>query len=117
MKGRQIFTLVTIILITSIGLLYTIWKPVVWSFIFIVPLVLIGVRDMIQPKHSIRKNIPLIGNFRYIFEATCPEIVQYFVETDMECRPFNRLFRSIINHRSKTHLRLLQFDMLNRRLL
>lgn len=101
MKGRQIFTLVSIILLTSIGLIYTIWKPIVWSLIIVVPLVLIGVKDMLQSKHSIRKNFPLIGNFRYLFEAIRPEIMQYFVETDTEGRPFNRLFRSIIYQRSK----------------
>ena len=101
MKGRQIFTLGSLVILVAIGIAYTFWKPVIWSLIVVLPLVLIGVRDMLQTKHTIRKNFPLVGNFRYILEAIRPEIMQYFVETDTQGRPFNRLFRSIIYQRSK----------------
>ena len=55
MKGRQIFTLFSILVLVSIGIIYAIWKPIIWSLIVVIPLVLIGVRDMLQSKHSIRK--------------------------------------------------------------
>ena len=54
-----------------------------------------------QTKHTIRRNYPILGNFRYILEAIRPEIMQYFVETDTEGRPINRLFRTLIYQRAK----------------
>lgn len=56
---------------------------------------------MIQRKHSIRRNFPVLGHFRYLLEGIRPEIMQYFVETDLEGRPFNRLSRSLIYRRAK----------------
>jgi glutamate synthase domain-containing protein 2 len=54
-----------------------------------------------QKKQTIRRNFPVIGNFRYLLEKVRPEIMQYFVETDTEGKPINRLFRSVIYQRAK----------------
>jgi glutamate synthase domain-containing protein 2 len=56
---------------------------------------------MFQKKHSILRNFPVIGHGRFLLESIRPEIMQYFVETDIEGRPFNRIFRSIIYQRAK----------------
>lgn len=56
---------------------------------------------MYQSKKTIRKNFPLLGRMRYLLEGTGPEMRQYFVETDLEGKPFNRLQRSIVYQRSK----------------
>lgn len=56
---------------------------------------------MYQSKKTIRKNFPLLGRMRYLLEGLGPEIRQYFVETDLEGKPFNRLQRSIVYQRSK----------------
>ncbi|MCL4155704.1 UNVERIFIED_CONTAM: hypothetical protein GTU68_052006 [Idotea baltica] len=60
-----------------------------------------GVFDLLQKKHTIRRNFPLIGRFRYVLESVRPEIMQYFVETDTEGRPLNRILRSLIYRRAK----------------
>jgi glutamate synthase domain-containing protein 2 len=60
-----------------------------------------GLYDMYQSKKTIRKNFPLLGRMRYLLEGLGPEIRQYFVETDLEGKPFNRLQRSIVYQRSK----------------
>jgi hypothetical protein len=39
---------------------------------------------MFQTHHTIRRNFPLLGRFRYILESTRPEIMQYVVQTNME---------------------------------
>ncbi len=72
-----------------------------WAFVIVGPLVFLGVYDMIQTKHTINRNFPVIGHFRYLLEEIRPEIMQYFVETDTEGRPINRIFRSIIYQRAK----------------
>ena len=57
--------------------------------------------DIAQKKQTIRRNFPIIGNFRYLLEKVRPEIMQYFVETDTEGKPINRLYRSVIYQRAK----------------
>lgn len=56
---------------------------------------------MTQTKHAIRRNFPVIGNFRYLLESIRPEIMQYFVETDTEGKPIDRLMRSMVYRRAK----------------
>ena len=60
-----------------------------------------GLYDMYQSKKTIRKNFPLLGRMRYLLESLGPEMRQYFVETDLDGKPFNRLQRSIVYQRSK----------------
>ncbi len=102
MKVRELFYLISAILLIGIALIYFVWwPPVLWFLILIGPLILLGIYDTLQTKHTIRRNFPLIGNFRYMLERVRPEIQQYFVETDTEGRPINRLFRSIAYQRAK----------------
>jgi glutamate synthase domain-containing protein 2 len=100
-KVREIFIIMSIILLVGIAVIYSFWKPIIWSLIVVGPLVLIGYYDIFQKKHAIRRNFPVIGNMRYLFEFLRPEIMQYFVETDTEGRPIDRLLRTMIYERSK----------------
>jgi glutamate synthase domain-containing protein 2 len=72
-----------------------------WILGALSPLILLGLYDMTQSKHAIRRNFPVLGNIRYLLEAIRPEIMQYFVETDTEGRPINRIHRSLIYQRAK----------------
>ena len=56
----------------------------------IIVLSLVFLRDIIQTRHTIQRNFPVIGHLRYFFETIGPEIRQYFVANDKEERPFNR---------------------------
>ncbi|MCP5062675.1 MAG: FMN-binding glutamate synthase family protein [Ignavibacteriae bacterium] len=101
MNVRNIFLVSSALILSLIILVSLFWSSILWSLIFVVPLVVIGLYDMLQTKHSILRNYPLIGHGRFLLESVRPEIMQYFVETDTEGRPFNRLFRSLIYQRSK----------------
>ncbi len=101
MNVRQIFITSSIVIIASILLLGLINSYFFLGFIFVAPVVFVGLLDIIQKKQTIRRNFPIIGNFRYMLEKVRPEIMQYFVETDTEGRPINRLFRSVIYQRAK----------------
>lgn len=68
---------------------------------FVVPIILLGLRDIIQRKHMILRNYPILGHFRYLFESIRPEIQQYFVEDDLHGRPFSREQRSLVYQRAK----------------
>lgn len=72
-----------------------------WALIIIVPLVVMGVYDMMQAKHAIRRNFPLLGRLRYTMETLRPAIQQYFIENDLNGRPFSRRNRSLIYQRAK----------------
>ncbi len=101
MNPKQIFAASSILAITSIVLISIEVPAILWLFIVIGPLIIIGIVDTIQTKHAVRRNFPVIGNFRYMLEKVRPEIMQYFVETDTEGAPINRLFRSLIYQRAK----------------
>jgi glutamate synthase domain-containing protein 2 len=101
MKVRVKFIIISIIIILVIAVISQFWIPILWSFVVLGPLILMGVFDILQTKHAIRRNFPLIGRFRYVLESIRPEIMQYFVETDTEGRPLNRILRSLVYQRAK----------------
>lgn len=53
-------------------------------------LALLALYDRAQRKHAIIANFPIIGRFRYIFEAVGPPLRQYIVTNNDEERPFSR---------------------------
>ncbi|PKN59276.1 MAG: FMN-binding glutamate synthase family protein [Deltaproteobacteria bacterium HGW-Deltaproteobacteria-14] len=53
-------------------------------------LLLVTIYDLVQTKHAILRNFPIIGHFRYLFEAVGPELRQYIVTNNDEERPFSR---------------------------
>ena len=53
-------------------------------------LLLITLYDVVQKKHAILRNYPIIGHFRYMLEAVGPELRQYIVTSNDEERPFSR---------------------------
>lgn len=73
-----------------------------WTFLFTGPFVILGVYDLYQPKHSIVRNYPVFGRLRYFMEELRPKVYQYFVESDTNGTPYNRLNRSLIYQRAKT---------------
>ena len=96
MNIRNAFILISLFTLTVIGITAYFWHSALWSLILFGPLILIGVSDMFQKKHTLKSNFPLVGNIRYLLETLRPGIMQYFVETDTQGRPINRMFRSLI---------------------
>ena len=64
-------------------------------------LVLLGLHDLFQTKHTILRNFPVIGHMRYLLEMIGPELHQYFVESDTDGKPINKNHRSYIYQRAK----------------
>ena len=64
-------------------------------------LVLIGLSDLIQTRHSLKRNYPVLANFRWLAELIRPELRQYLFETDEEAVPFSRNQRSLVYKRAK----------------
>jgi glutamate synthase domain-containing protein 2 len=79
--------------------------PWVWWFMVLVgPLFVLGVADMLQKKHAIMRNYPVLGRLRFLMEDLRPKIYQYFVESDTDGKPINRVDRSTIYQRAKRDL-------------
>ncbi|HEV2747037.1 MAG TPA: FMN-binding glutamate synthase family protein [Allosphingosinicella sp.] len=75
-----------------------------WLWIVLVvagALTLLGLYDLVQRSHSVRRNYPVTGNFRWLFESIRPEIRQYLIEGDNDEAPFSRSQRSLVYARAK----------------
>ena len=57
--------------------------------------------DLLQKKHAILHNFPIVGHFRYWLEAIGPELRQYIVTSNNEELPFSRDERSWVYASSK----------------
>ena len=59
------------------------------------------VHDLVQTKHAIIRNFPIVGHARYFLERFGPELRQYIVTSNDEERPFSRDQRSWVYASSK----------------
>ena len=101
---RKFFIIISSIIILLISILSYVNIKFIFLGIIFFPLILMGIYDMIQTKKTILRNFPLLGRMRYLLESIGPEIRQYFVETDLDGKPFNRQQRSLVYQRSKKAL-------------
>ena len=53
-------------------------------------IVMLGLYDLIQRRHAILRNFPVVGHFRFLIEKIGPELRQYIVADNDEERPFSR---------------------------
>jgi len=60
----------------------------------VLALAILAVRDLLQRKHAVTRNFPVIGHFRYFFEEMGQPLRQYFFLGDLDERPYNRVTRS-----------------------
>lgn len=112
MEVRKLIISIMIVInliIVSFGFIFT--SSWFWLLIIPFPLLLIALYHSFQTKHAILRNYPLVGYFRYIFESIRPELRQYFWESDMDGRPFNRRQRSIVYQRAKNQRETVAFGM------
>ncbi|MFF7241870.1 FMN-binding glutamate synthase family protein [Streptomyces collinus] len=75
-----------------------------WWLLAAVPLVLLGLLgtwDLLQRRHSVLRNYPVLGHARFLMEAIRPELQQYFIERNYDGRPFDRDVRSLVYERAK----------------
>ena len=66
-----------------------------WAYLLFI-LLAIALWDVLQRRHTILHNYPLVGHLRYLIEKIGPEMRQYVVADNREELPFNRRLRSWI---------------------
>ena len=72
-----------------------------YSLLLLIPLSLIGIWDLMQSRHTLLRNYPLVAHMRWMFEASRPYLRQYIVEGDLNGRPYNREQRTLVYERAK----------------
>ena len=98
------FLLISLLIIFLCGGIAYLYPPTLWVLVFIIPFILLGIYDIVQTKHTIWRNYPIFGHIRWLMEDMRPMIQQYFVESDLDGSPINRVFRSVVYQRSKKQM-------------
>ncbi len=96
------FSILSVLIVSALA--YYISPSFWWIFIGLAPLLFLGWYDMLQSRHAIMRNFPIFGRGRYLMEDLRPKLYQYFIESDTNGRPINRILRSIVYQRAKTEL-------------
>src|SRR3954467_13278755 len=65
--------------------------------------------DLLQRRHAILRDFPVVGHFRYWLESVGPELRQYIVTSNDEERPFSRDQRRWVYASSKRELNTFGF--------
>lgn len=86
-----------------------IWPVVLLSLIITAPLIGVGIQNLLQKKHALLRNFPLLGNARFFLEKFRPHVHQYFIESDTGGAPISREVRSLIYQRAKLETETLPF--------
>lgn len=69
--------------------------------VLVIAIVVMYIVDITQTSHAIRRNYPVVGRFRYLFETLGEFFRQYFFAQDREELPFNRAERSWVYRSAK----------------
>lgn len=94
------------------ALLYFIGLDTPWAwflFLLLLGTLGLGLHDMLQHKHTLRRNFPLIARARWAMEHLRPFIRQYLLESDTDGAPVSRMFRTIVYQRAKGDLSSIPF--------
>ena len=106
---RQNFNLLIVVGFIVIGFCVYIELFSFWFFLVYIGIATLGLYDMQQTKHTLWRNYPIIGRFRWVLEELRPPIRQYFIESDIDGVPFNRETRGVVYRRSKNSLDTIPF--------
>jgi glutamate synthase domain-containing protein 2 len=98
---RKNFIFISFITVSLILVWAYFWTNALFAFFLVGPFIYMGFADILQKQQSIRRNFPVLGRLRYVFEDLRPKIQQYFVESDTDGSPINRIDRSVIYQRAK----------------
>jgi len=89
-------------LVTVAGIPLAITYTWLWPIVLVAALLtLVGIVDLIQTDYAVRRNYPVIGNLRYLFQALRPELRQYLFEADTEQLPFSHMQRGLVYERAR----------------
>jgi len=109
-KGIILCTLSGLSVLTLIAVLFNSYAWLA-ALVILLPLTMLAFYHSRQQRHTLLSNYPLLGSLRYLFESIRPEMRQYFGESDLDGKPFNRRQRSIVYQRAKNEPQTVAFGM------
>ncbi len=85
------------------------WRPDLFNYLvgalaLFGALATIGLGDLVQKRHSVLRNYPILAHLRFIIEEIRPEIRQYLFESETDGSPFSRDRRALVYQRAKMQL-------------
>jgi glutamate synthase domain-containing protein 2 len=87
---------------STLSLLQTLTNVLVFIIgVGILAVAIMYIVDVTQTSHTVRRNFPVVGRFRYLFERMGEFFRQYFFAMDREEMPFNRAQRSWVYRAAK----------------
>ncbi|MBL1267080.1 MAG: FMN-binding glutamate synthase family protein [Halomonas sp.] len=88
-----------LLLVSLVGVVFSlVW---LWGVATFGMLAGLGLYDLRQTRRTVSRNYPVLAHFRYVLESIGPEIRQYFIQSDLDERPFSREQRAVVYQRSK----------------
>jgi glutamate synthase domain-containing protein 2 len=84
-----------------------------WSAGAFGALTLLGLWDLLASRSTVSRNYPILARTRYFLESIGPQIRQYFIEADIDERPFSREQRDLVYQRATDTLDLKPFGTLS----
>src|SRR5580698_513854 len=96
-----VLQLVSLLILAFAGLALAVDPWWAAPLVLLVPLLALGISDLIQPGHAILRNYPIIGHIRFLLEAIRPELRQYLIEDEHDPLPFSREQRTLVYRRAK----------------
>lgn len=99
----RLSALASVVILAVVCILFALFHSAWWYIGVAVfgSLALLGIYDVVQVRHSITRNYPILAHMRFFLEFIRPEMRQYFGESNTDGRPFNRDQRSLVYERSK----------------
>jgi glutamate synthase domain-containing protein 2 len=83
------------------------------GFVLLGALFVLIIHDVTQKKHTVLRNFPVIGRFRFFFEQLGEYFRQYFFSGDRSEMPFNRATRAFIYRLAKGEGSIIGFGSTN----
>src|SRR3546814_17665245 len=104
---KRLFTRHTAFYLVTAATLFFLAISLSFSAWWLIPTVLfgsltaLGIVDLTQTRHAIRRNYPVIGNLRFVLKFIRPDIRQYFFEDYTQQLPFSLAARSPVYQHAK----------------
>lgn len=98
---RKQFIISSILVVVATLILGLFWSAALWLLLPVGCAIALGVHDMTQTRHSLRRNFPLLGRGRWVMESFRPFVRQYLLESETDGVPISRMFRSVVYQRAK----------------
>lgn len=100
-RRYAIFAIVGLLALTSCGGIVLYGSPFHAGAAVFTAFFILGVHDLVQRRHAILRNYPIVGHLRFLLEGFRPEIRQYVIEGDHDEVPFSREARALVYQRAK----------------